>query len=73
MVASVIQYFPDLPALIRGLRKLLTKRGEVHIIDSPLYGEQGLAAARERTRAYYAGLGFPEMGEQYFHHTPTGA
>ncbi len=69
VVASVIQYFPDLPVLIRGLRKLLAKRGEVHIIDSTLYGEQELAAARERTEAYYAGLGFPQMAEQYFHHT----
>ncbi len=70
VVASVIQYFPDLRPLIRGLRKLLAKRGEVHIIDSPLYEEQDLAAARERTEAYYAGLGFAQMAEQYFHHTP---
>lgn len=69
VLASVIQYFPDLPALIAALRPLLRPGGEVHLLDSPLYAPAELPAARERTRAYYASLGFPEMTGHYFHHS----
>ena len=69
VLASVIQYFPDLAALLRPLQKLLMPGGEIHVLDSPLYNENELASARERTRAYYASLGFPEMASYYFHHT----
>jgi SAM-dependent methyltransferase len=69
VVASVIQYFPDLPELIRALRRLLAEPGELHIIDSPLYPNRDLPSARERTHAHYAALGFPEMADHYFHHT----
>jgi SAM-dependent methyltransferase len=69
VIASAIQYFDDLPALVRHLLDLLRLRGELHILDSPLYEENDLQAARERTQAYYAELGFPEMATRYFHHT----
>ncbi len=69
VVASAIQYFPDLPKLVRCLRALLRARGELHILDSPVYQEPELAMARQRTRDYYTSLGFPNMASQYFHHT----
>ena len=69
VLASVIQYFPDLSALIRTLKDLLTPGGEIHVLDSPLYNENELASARERTHAYYASLGLPGMAGHYFHHT----
>lgn len=69
IVASAIQYFPDLPGLLRELLKLRSRRGELHILDSPLYNAPDVPAARERTRAYYSALGIPEMAGQYFHHT----
>jgi len=69
VLASVIQYFPDLAALLRVLQNLLVSGGEIHVLDSLLYSENELASARERTRAYYASLGFPEMAGYYFHHT----
>ena len=69
VVASAIQYFADLPKLIRCLRLLLGPQGELHILDSPLYEESDVAAARERTRAYYDALGFPDMAGSYYHHT----
>lgn len=69
IVASAIQYFADLPDLIDELRKRLSPRGELHILDSPLYQTSELSAARERSNAYYASIGFPEMSACYFHHT----
>ncbi len=69
ILASVIQYFRDLPGLIRRLQHLLAPGGEIHILDSPLYAPEELDSARARTAAYYRGLGFPEMEAFYFHHT----
>ncbi len=68
ILASVIQYFPDLPRLIHTLQSRLASGGEIHVLDSPLYSPEEIPAARERTRAYYATLCYPEMAEQYFHH-----
>jgi ubiquinone/menaquinone biosynthesis C-methylase UbiE len=68
LLASVIQYFPDLPALLTLLQKQLKPKGEIHILDSPLYSEDSVQAAQERTRKYYASLGFPQMADFYFHH-----
>ena len=68
ILASCIQYFPDLPALIERLLPLLAVDGQIHILDSPFYTPQTIEAARQRTRDYYAGLGFPEMAGFYFHH-----
>ncbi len=68
IIASAIQYFPDVAALIRRLKLLLKPPGEIHILDSPLYASAEVAAARARTEAYYAALGFPEMAAHYHHH-----
>ncbi len=69
ILASVIQYFCDLPMLVRTLLPLLRPTGELHVLDSPFYSPHDLDAARERTAAYYTGLGYPEMSRAYFHHT----
>ena len=37
VLASSIQYFPDVGRLIQSLQPLLTKHGEIHIFDSPIY------------------------------------
>jgi SAM-dependent methyltransferase len=68
VAASAIQYFPDLPRLIRTLAALLRADGEIHILDSPLYPAEELPAARERSRRHYQDLGFPRMAEFYHHH-----
>ena len=68
VLASVIQYFPDLPALVRRLLELAAPGGEIHILDSPLYSSREVPAARERTRAYYASRGLASMAEDYHHH-----
>jgi hypothetical protein len=48
--------------------KYLKLQGEIHVIDSPLYSDDGLEAATQRSQHYYATLGFPEMASRYFHH-----
>ena len=68
VLASVIQYVPDLAALVRRLEDWLAPGGEIHILDSPIYAPDDVPAARERTRRYYAELGVPEMAAVYRHH-----
>lgn len=68
LLASVIQYFPDLSALLALLLRYLKPHGEIHIMDSPLYSEAELHAAIHRSQQYYSSLGFPQMAEHYFHH-----
>lgn len=64
-----IQYFPDLKLLFQRLKSLLSNEGEIHILDSPFYSTQKESqAAQQRTIAYYTQLGYPEMGQFYFHH-----
>lgn len=68
LLASAIQYFPNLPALLNVLFRYLKPQGEIHIIDSPLYTSEEIPNAIQRSRQYYSSLGFPEMAKQYFHH-----
>jgi ubiquinone/menaquinone biosynthesis C-methylase UbiE len=68
VLASAIQYFQDLPLLISTLMKYLKPQGEIHVIDSPLYSNDELEAATQRSQHYYTSLGFPEMASRYFHH-----
>ena len=69
VIASAAQYFEDLPDLLEALRPLLASGGEVHILDTPFYGDAELDAAKARTADYYRELGKPDMTEHYFHHT----
>ncbi len=69
---GTIQYFADLGKLIGGLRRLLKRAGEIHIMDSPWYSANNLEAARQRTMQYYDALGVPEMSQWYHHHCLNG-
>jgi len=71
VLASVIQYFQDLPALLSLLMNYLKPDGEIHIIDSPLYADNELENALQRSGQYYSSIGFPEMAEYYFHHSKS--
>ena len=69
LFAASIQYFPDLRALLHRCRELLKEDGEILIIDSHFYGDdQAAERARERSAAYYASIGAPEMAGFYHHH-----
>jgi SAM-dependent methyltransferase len=69
VVASAVQYFPDLRLLIDRLLKLLLPSGEIHILDSPLYNQQGADSARKRSDTYFRKEGAPAMSDHYHHHT----
>jgi ubiquinone/menaquinone biosynthesis C-methylase UbiE len=67
--ASSIQYFESLHEVIRQCITLLKPGGELHLLDSPFYQQQELAAARERTKRYFDESGVPGMTAYYFHHS----
>lgn len=69
ILAASIQYFPDFKVLIQKLQNLLNKKGEIHILDAPIYKNlEEKALAQERTLAYYTRLGLPRMAQYYHHH-----
>ncbi len=70
ILASSVQYFPDLKLLIQRLLDLKSVDGEIHILDSPFYrSTQESEAARKRSSEYFKSLGFPQMADNYFHHS----
>ena len=70
IMAASIQYFQESEKLINRLLSLLTKNGEIHLIDSPLYkSEKESAEANKRSAGYFLKQGSSAMGQYYFHHT----
>ncbi len=67
--AASIQYFPELRKIVSESLQHLKPAGEIHIIDSHLYKQNETSAARLRSNEYYKAIGFPEMSDQYFHHS----
>ena len=67
--AASIQYFPSLAIIVEKAMERLQPGGSTHIIDSHFYKPGDVAAAKQRTMEYYASMGFPELGEHYFHHS----
>ncbi|MDR3678964.1 MAG: class I SAM-dependent methyltransferase [Flavipsychrobacter sp.] len=66
--AASLQYFPSL-TIFNSIFPILCPQGAIHIIDTPFYKPGLVAAARERTRAYYTALHVPEMADRYYHHS----
>ena len=69
IINSAIQYFSELHKLFAKLHQFLNDNGEIHIFDSPLYNENQVSAAKQRSQNYFSSIGFPEMTSNYFHHT----
>jgi ubiquinone/menaquinone biosynthesis C-methylase UbiE len=67
--AASIQYFASLDAVISDALQHLAQHGQIHIIDSHFYKPEEIPAAKQRTAAHFASLGFPGMSAHYFHHT----
>jgi SAM-dependent methyltransferase len=68
LLASAVQYFPDLTKLLETLCKYLKPKGEIHILDSAFYAEDEIQPAIHRSETYYSSLGYSEMSKYYFHH-----
>jgi ubiquinone/menaquinone biosynthesis C-methylase UbiE len=66
--AACLPYFPSLN-ILRSLYPILAPQGEIHILDTPFYKREDVAAARERMKAYYSAMNIPEMGNCYYHHS----
>lgn len=67
--AASIQYFPSLKKILQAALSLLSRDGEIHIIDTNFYRPGQLKEATLRTEMYYIEMGYPEMAAHYFHHT----
>ncbi|HMG83523.1 MAG TPA: class I SAM-dependent methyltransferase [Ferruginibacter sp.] len=67
--AASIQYFESIKKIVAIALEHLTPQGEVHIMDTNFYQGSEVILAQQRTKEYYASLGFSGMEEYYFHHT----
>ena len=68
LFAASIQYFPSLPTILDRALACLRPQGEVHLIDSPLYGAEELDAARGRSQDYFEKREVAAMVPYYHHH-----
>lgn len=65
---AAIQYFNDIPGVLRIIRKLLKENGEIHILDSAFHHTKAeQEKARARSREHFAQMGEPDM-IHHFHH-----
>ena len=70
--AASVQYFSSMEKILNESLNRLKPGGEIHIIDSHLYKQNETSAARLRSNDYYRAIGFPQMSDQYFHHSLEG-
>lgn len=69
ILPGVIQYFPNLPALLEKLTSLLYPSGEIHILESPVYADSAVHSAVKRSALYFRNSGHPGMSQRYYHHS----
>lgn len=67
--AASIQYFPSVKEIVQYALSILTKGGEVHILDSFFYAARDTGAAKQRSLLYYRAMGCEEMAAHYYHHS----
>jgi SAM-dependent methyltransferase len=68
ILPSSVQYFPSLDKLINNLIGKLSVRGEIHILDSPIYDVAEVENAQARSRHYFEAQN-SEMHQHYHHHS----
>jgi 2-polyprenyl-3-methyl-5-hydroxy-6-metoxy-1,4-benzoquinol methylase len=71
LLASSIQYFEHPKSLFDHLFSTHQMLRTIFISDSPFYATDKKEAAAQRSREYYANLGYPEMAANYHHHSLT--
>jgi ubiquinone/menaquinone biosynthesis C-methylase UbiE len=68
VLASSLQYFPDVNKLVQKLDTILDENGEIHIIDSPLYQASEVFQAQQRSLKYF-NQQLSGMNSFYHHHS----
>jgi 2-polyprenyl-3-methyl-5-hydroxy-6-metoxy-1,4-benzoquinol methylase len=68
VLASCIQYFPNVRELIHKLKLYLKPNGTIHIIDSPIYLATDISRAQMRTSEYFRQFNIHD-NSFYFHHS----
>lgn len=66
---SSFQYFDQPIELLDLCLSLLTDDGEIHILDTPIYSVEEVAAAKQRSQDYYRQLHADDMIDFYQHHS----
>lgn len=62
-------YFNEPEKLLDKCLRLLKPNGEIHIIDSPFYTEQGRTTAKKNSETYFRSLNAEGMSAYYHHNT----
>jgi ubiquinone/menaquinone biosynthesis C-methylase UbiE/8-oxo-dGTP pyrophosphatase MutT (NUDIX family)/uncharacterized protein YbaR (Trm112 family) len=66
LASASLHYAQNLERFFAKISRVLRPGGKVIVMDSPTYPTTVAAlAARERTQAYYAQMGFPELAQHY--------
>jgi SAM-dependent methyltransferase len=66
--ASSLQYFANIETLVDKSFELVDERGEIHILDTPIYENGDVASAKRRSSDYFSSQ-HSTMHDHYFHHT----
>lgn len=69
VMASSLQYFVDISPLMKSLMRIVRDTGEIHILDTPFYTAVEKVKAAQRSRTYFANIGYPSFADHYFHRT----
>jgi ubiquinone/menaquinone biosynthesis C-methylase UbiE len=62
-------YFENPQLLLKTCFSLLKKNGEIHIIDSPFYDEEGRKTARLNSVKHFEKMGVTDMKNYYYHNS----
>ena len=69
IINSALQYFHNIPLLMKELFFISNPYVAIHIIDTPFYLTSELIYEKKKTLKYYHSIGFPDMANKYFHHS----
>jgi 2-polyprenyl-3-methyl-5-hydroxy-6-metoxy-1,4-benzoquinol methylase len=69
IIAASIQYFYSFKKTIATAMEHLTLQGEIHILDSVLYRQHEIAAAKQQTANYLHTMEMDELAPFYFYHS----
>lgn len=68
LLPSCLQYFRDARNLLFHLAGMLRERGEIHVLDTPIYKTESIQSARERSEKYFSDQDGNAMSNYYHHH-----